>query len=163
MLRALGLSWYRVGDTAPEASPLPHSSGRARIATHAIDRFAYDGIDARKMIHASEFGATDEVVDLYEKFTRAGVVFSARKPSAALHAMQSSADSDTGFDESAVRALLKSKDPALHALISDAGYKRTKSKSGTAGKGKSKGKGKAKQRRSKSDDKYTRRARIAMV
>ena len=100
---------------------------------------------------------TDEVVGLYEKLTRAGVVFSARKPSAALHAMQSSADSDTGFDESAVRALLKSKDPALHALISDAGYKRTKSKSGTAGKGKSKGKGKgkAKQRRSKSDDKYT--------
>ena len=38
---------------------------------------------------------TDEVVGLYEKLTRAGVVFSARKPSAALHAMQSSADSDT--------------------------------------------------------------------
>lgn len=34
------------------------------IATHAIDRFAYSGVDARRAIHESEFSAGDEVVDL---------------------------------------------------------------------------------------------------
>lgn len=34
------------------------------LATHAIDRYAYDGVDARKLIHEAEFTAEDEVVDL---------------------------------------------------------------------------------------------------
>ena len=34
------------------------------IATHAIDRFAYSGVDARKLIHEAEFPADAEVVDL---------------------------------------------------------------------------------------------------
>lgn len=34
------------------------------MATHAIDRFAYDGVDARKAIHESEFPEDAEVVDL---------------------------------------------------------------------------------------------------
>jgi len=33
------------------------------IATHAIDRFAYQGTDARKMLHESEFPAAATVVD----------------------------------------------------------------------------------------------------
>ena len=33
-------------------------------ATHAIDRFAYDGVDARKVIHESEFPADKDVTDL---------------------------------------------------------------------------------------------------
>ena len=34
------------------------------FATHAIDRFAYDGVDARKVIHETEFPEGAEVVDL---------------------------------------------------------------------------------------------------
>jgi len=41
------------------------------IATHAIDRFAYQGTDARKLLHETEFPANATVVDLC-----AGVGFS---------------------------------------------------------------------------------------
>ena len=34
------------------------------IFTHAIDRFAYSGVDARKLVHESEIPADAEVVDL---------------------------------------------------------------------------------------------------
>ena len=44
------------------------------IATHAIDRFAYDGVDARKAIHESEFPPGSVVVDLCS-----GVGFSAAR------------------------------------------------------------------------------------
>jgi len=44
------------------------------IATHAIDRFAYSGTDARKLLHVSEFPASAEVVDLC-----AGVGFSSAR------------------------------------------------------------------------------------
>jgi len=44
------------------------------IATHAIDRFAYMGVDARKLLHEVEFPADATVVDLC-----AGVGFSSAR------------------------------------------------------------------------------------
>lgn len=44
------------------------------VATHAIDRFAYAGVDARKQIHETEFGPDDTVCDLC-----CGVAFSSAR------------------------------------------------------------------------------------
>ena len=67
--------YERLGQHAYWADPRIHNFGNlgwrgllhalvVPVATHAIDRFAYSGVDARKLLHEIEFPADKSVVDL---------------------------------------------------------------------------------------------------